>query len=236
MPENPNAIWSLRDLHLFKGLTPQELHELAPLLGTHHYHRGEFIFHLGEQADRLYFLEEGVTKLSVVSPDGRERILDIFRPGDTFGELFFGKDKRRMATAQALADVTAQTMTEEAFMGLMRTRPDLCLNFIRHLVDRQRRTVARMDALMHLKSGPRLLAVLLDLAERCGECTDDTYTLPETLTQADVAGMTGFDRSTVNGLINAYRRKRILGGLGRTIIVHRARAREELKRAGLMLD
>ncbi len=233
---NPGTIWNLRNLHLFKDLTPPELRELAPLLSTHHYPRGEFVFHMGEQADRLHFLEEGMIKLSVVSPDGRERILDIFRAGDTFGELFFGKDKRRMATAQALADATVRTMTEEAFMGLMRTRPDLCLNFIRHLVDQQRRTVARLDALMHLKSGLRLLAVLLDLAERCGECTNDNYALPETLTQTDVARMTGFDRSTVNGWINRYRRRRILGGHGSAIVVYRTRARELLKRAGLMLD
>jgi CRP-like cAMP-binding protein len=48
--------------------------------------RGEFIFHMGEEADRLYFLDKGTIKISVMSPEGEERILDILRAGNTFGD------------------------------------------------------------------------------------------------------------------------------------------------------
>ncbi len=46
-------------------------------------------------------------------------------------------------------------------MGLMRTRPDLCLTFVRHLVEQQRRTLTRLEALMHIRAGPRLLVSCL---------------------------------------------------------------------------
>ncbi len=101
MRNGQDAIWNLRNVHLFKGLATRELRELAPLLQTHDYHRGQVIFHMGEKADRLFFLDRGTVKISRISPEGEERILDVFNRGDTFGELFFGKDKRRVATAQA---------------------------------------------------------------------------------------------------------------------------------------
>ncbi len=235
MPNGQDAIWNLRNVHLFKGLATRELRELAPLLQTHDYHRGQFIFHMGEKADRLFFLDRGTVKISRISPEGEERILDVFNRGDTFGELFFGKDKRRVASAQAMTSVTARTMTEEAFMGLMRTRPDLCLNFVRHLVDHGRRTLARMEALMHVASGPRLLAMLLDLGERCAPLADDRYTLPGKLTQENLARMAGLNRSTASKIINEYRRNGILGGQRGMLVIHRSRARAALKKAGLTL-
>lgn len=233
MPNGHDAIWNLRDLRLFKGLTTRELRELALLLETRQYRRGQFIFHMGEKADRLYFLDRGTVKISLISPDGEERILDMFKPGDTFGELFFGKSRRRVAAAQAVTDVTVLTMTEEAFRGLMRVRPDLCLRFVRHLVDSQRRTLARMEALMHVASGPRLLAVLLDLGERCATLADDRYTLPGKLTQEHLARMAGLNRSTASKIINEYRRNGVLGGRRGMLVIHRGRARAALKRAGL---
>jgi CRP-like cAMP-binding protein len=236
MPYDWDSIWSLRNLRLFKDLTPEELREVSPFLDTHQYLRGEFIFHMGEEADRLYFLDKGTIKVSILSPEGEERILDIFRAGDTFGELFFGKAmRRRIGTAQAISNVTVRAMTGQTFMGLMRTRPDLCLHFVRHLVEQQRRTLMRVEALMHVDAGPRLLAILLDLAERCGQRTGDCYTLPEALTQGDLAGLVGLNRSTVSLLINDYRRKGILGGQGSILMIHPIPARTFLRKAGLML-
>lgn len=235
MPYHEDAIWSIRNLRLFQDLSREDLGKLSPFLSVRQYRRGEVIFRMEDQADRLYFLEVGTIKISVVSPGGEERILDIFRSGDTFGELFFGKNTRRLATAQALSDVTVRTMTGEAFMGLMRTRPDLCLTFVRHLVEQQRRTLTRVEALMHIRAGPRLLVILLDLAERCGQQAGDCYALPETLTQGDLARMTGLNRSTVSMLIKDFRQEGVLSGEGPILEIHPTPARVYLKEAGLVL-
>ncbi len=235
MSDHANGIWYLRNLHLFKGLTARELNELEPLLDRRDYHLGDVIFHMGESADRLYFLGRGTVSISVTSPEGEERILEIFKPGDTFGDLFLGQDRRRVGTARALTHVEVRTMTEEAFRNFARARPDLCLHFIRQLVDRQRRSLARIEALMHVASGPRLLATLLDLGERCAQLVDDRYTLPGKLTQESLALMTGLHRSTVSNLVNDYRRKKILGGQRGRLVLYVGRTRVALKKAGLVL-
>ncbi len=235
MSDHANGIWYVRNLHLFKGLTARELNELERLLDRREYRRGNAIFQMGERADSLYFLGRGTVSISVASPEGEERILEIFKPGDTFGDLFLGQDRRRLGTARALTDVEVWMMTEEAFRNFIRVRPDLCLSFIRQLVDRQRRSLARMEALMHVASGPRLLAVLLDLGERCAQLVDDRYTLPGNLTQESLALMTGLHRSTVSNLVNDYRRKKILGGERGRLVLYVGRIRGALKKAGLVL-
>jgi CRP-like cAMP-binding protein len=168
-----------------------------------------------------------------VSRDGDERILDIFRPGDVFGDLFLMTSARRIYSAEALTDATAYTMTEEVFHEVMSTRPHLRREFIRHLLRQQRRAILRLQALLHVKAGPRLLAMLLDLCDRLGQRTAAGWRLPRELTQADLANMTGLNRSTVSTLINRYRRRGILGGDARRLVVYRARVRDELESAGI---
>lgn len=162
------GIWNLRQLHLFAGLGARDFRALSGILREAAYRRGQYLFHMGDRADRLYFLQKGVVKISVLSRSGKERILEVFRPGDTFGELFLMSGARRIYTAQAVTAVRVYTATGEAFRALIRTRPDLSHNFIRHLVQQQRQAIRRLEALLTLEAGPRLLATLLDIGERVG--------------------------------------------------------------------
>lgn len=230
-----DPISTLRSLRLFADSPLQELREASRLLDVRYYRPGEFVFDVGEQAGRVYFLESGIIKITVVSPDGHERILDVVNAGDTFGEPFLSCGQRRTAAAQSLTASTVRTMAVEVFMNLMQTLPNLCLNFVRHLTDLQRRTLVRLDAQMQMDRGLRLLTVLLDLAERCGQRTGDNYTLPVELTQGELARMVGLNRSTVSVLLNYYRRSGILGGQGSMLVIHAIPARALVEEAGLFL-
>lgn len=227
------AVWGLRGLHLFSTLSHAELRELSPLLHRESHRRGEFLFHMGDRADRLYFLERGTVKAIVLSPDGDERILDVFRAGDLFGEVFFMTVARRIFAAQAVTPVTVYAMSEQSFAALLEQRPDLARNFIRHLARQYRRTTLRLQALLSASAGPRLLAILVDLGERLGRRVRGAHVLPTGLTQGDLAQMAGLHRSTVSTLINGYRRQGILGGRGHRLTVHRARAKALLERTGV---
>lgn len=229
------TIWNLRQLHLFTRLRPREIRALSHLLHEVTYRRGQFLFHMGDKADRLYFLRKGLVKISVLLQSGEERILEVFRTGDTFGELFLMTSSRRMYTAQAMTNVRVYTMTGDAFYSLMRLRPDLSHSFIRHLVRQQRRALLRLEALLALDAGLRLLAILLDLGERLNPDAPGTGALRLVLSQEELARMAGLHRSTVSTLINTYRRQGVLGGGGRSILIHRARAKAALERAGFPL-
>lgn len=92
---------NLRNLHLFAGLVPQELREAMRFLDTRYYRPDEFIFEMSEPPERLYFLERGIIKITIVTPDGRERILDIVNAGSAFGETFLSRGKRWTALRKA---------------------------------------------------------------------------------------------------------------------------------------
>ena len=226
----------LRHVRLLAGLAPQEVREVSRSLEIRRYRPGGFIFDMGEGADKVYFLDRGIVKVTIVSPDGRERILDVIDPGNAFGESFLTEERGRTAAAQSVTATIVRAMPAAAFMNLMQTLPKLCFNFIRHLSDVQRRTLQRLNAQMQTDRGLRLLAVLLDLAERCGERVGGGYRLPAELTQGEVARMVGLNRSSVSVLLNRLRRAGIVGGRGGTIVIYPTIAREELRKTGLLFS
>jgi CRP/FNR family cyclic AMP-dependent transcriptional regulator len=234
IPYHRDAIWNVRDLRLFETLTPPQLRKIKPLFEVRHYRQGDVLFQTGDTGNLLYFVEQGAIKVSLISAQGDERILDIFKPGDTFGELFVSQGHQRTATAQALSAAVVRTLTEDAFKRLMQVVPDVCHYFVRSLVEDQRHALVRLEAVMHMGAGPRLLTFLLDLAERCGSPTDGYSTLmPGRFTQDELARMVGLNRTTVTLFINRYRRRGVLGGRRNILLIHPARARAFLQKAGV---
>ena len=228
-----DELWNMRGINLFNGLTRDEIEEVLRLAPPKSYRKGEYIFYAGDAADALFLLQLGTVKISYVTLNGDEKILNVFRPGDIFGELFLGKYRHRVGEAQALDDVIVCRICEETFLSLTQRFPKIALNFIRHLADSQRETLARTHALMRADAKYRLSGILLSLARRyC--CTDpDWFELPASLTQEDIANMAGLNRSTVSSLINDLRRDGVLGGAGRSLSVNRTAIEALLEEAGL---
>ena len=207
---------------------------LAPYLHTQHYRRGAFLFQAGEVADQLFWICQGIVKLSAPTLEGGERLLNIFWPGDFFGMLWLSRDQRRVSSAQALSPVTAQT-TNGGLTKFLRLCPDLYTYLLQNMFDQQHRSTLRVEALLSADIGARLLAILLDLGERYGQPIADGYRLAADLTQEDIAHLVGLDRSTTSQLINRYRRDGVLGGRGRLLEIYQAPVRALLEQAGLAM-
>jgi CRP-like cAMP-binding protein len=217
---------------LLDGLSSQEVNAFMQSLKFLSFPRDSLIFRGGEAATTLYIVCEGVVKKTYGNARGDEHILNIYQPGDLFGQLFVGKYHHRIGHAIAVTDTLVAALDKDDFERLVQSIPALGLNFIRHLADEQRETLARIHAMRQADARHRLLGILLTLARR-SPGTNGWHCLPEGITQSDIANVTGLNRSTASVLINALRREGILGGSGRLIMVHRHYVEDLLDKAGL---
>lgn len=220
---------------LFARLTDGERRALAPYLQAQHYRRGAFLFHAGEVADQLFWIHQGIVKVSALTLGGGERLLNIFWPGDFFGMICVSGDQRRLAVAQAIAPTSALATTSAGLGHILRLHPDLAGDLMHDLIDQQRRITLRVEALLSADTGERLLALLLDFGQRYGQPIRDGYRLAADLTQEDIAHLAGLNRSTASLLINRYRRDGVLGGRGRRLEIYSEPAQALLERAGMAM-
>ena len=77
----------LREVRCFAKLSPEVIDALAAVATELPYSAGETIFLEGDPATGLFVLEKGVVKISRVSLEGREYIMHLVGPGESFNDV-----------------------------------------------------------------------------------------------------------------------------------------------------
>lgn len=222
-------------LELFQGLSPHELNIVYRHMRLSEYQSGETIFRAGEEAHHLHLIHQGLVKVLFITPDGSEKILRIAESGSIFGELFLGEYPFRVGYAVSMSDSMIYRISAQNLQHLIRCFPMISFNFIRHLVDSHRTTLAQLQSLLRMDSEGRLLGILLSLSRQLCSSDDDTFQLPSSITQEDLANLSGLNRSTVSSLINQFRRTGMMGGSGRILTINRAAIEQYLRKRGFEL-
>ena len=94
----------LANLAMFCEMSPAELDRIAAATVPLYFEKGQSIVQCGDPCTGLHVVVYGQVKLAFTSPQGVEKVLEIIRPGQTFGEALMFLDKPYIVFAQALAD------------------------------------------------------------------------------------------------------------------------------------
>ncbi|MBA3347228.1 MAG: patatin-like phospholipase family protein [Actinobacteria bacterium] len=117
---------------LFRGVGPETLSRLAREAAVVSLHGGEYLFSLGETADRLFVVRAGRLRVLVDGHDG-PRVVREAGPGDTLGELALLTGSVRSASVQAVRDTELLAVDAAAFDALLAEDPAFSRSLVREL-------------------------------------------------------------------------------------------------------
>jgi CRP/FNR family cyclic AMP-dependent transcriptional regulator len=213
-------------LQLFHGLGPGEMAEITASARALRKERGEFIYLPGDRAECVYVLRKGRIKLSVLSQSGKEFAIDIFQPGEIFGEFALVDEATRSNMAQALDDAMVWVFRKGDFIRLLETRPKLAMNYIRLVGGRRRRMEKKLSDITTKDVASRVCELLNEISTGSAPAPGATPELLVPLTHQDVASLIGASRQTTTTVLNDLERRDIIE-LGRGWI--RVRRLKELQ-------
>jgi len=180
----------------------------------------ETFFSQGDSADCIFYLQEGLARLVVVSAKGEEVTVSLISAGEFVGEESLAAVVGpRIATASAFTACTALKIVRSEMVKVMHDETAFTNMFVKFLLGRSMKTQA--DLIDHLFNGSekRLARVLLIMAEFDQPGTPDKYIPP--VTQETLASMIGTTRSRVSFFMNRFRSLGFIAYDGR-IQVHRS--------------
>lgn len=172
----------LRDSQLFAGLDDRALAEIETAASTRHVVKGEMLFAEGDVAASFFVVGSGKVKVFKLSPDGKEQILMIAKPGDTFAEAAIFNDSRYPAAAEAIEKGELAVINRERFLGLLGRNPELAFSLIARLCQLLRKLTVLVEGLSLTDVTTRLAHYLLKQVDRqtgAGDGNDVTLTLSE---------------------------------------------------------
>src|SRR5690625_1350099 len=198
MHEYPSLVFHLKNTELFEDLSEDELEQLSRITPYREFAAGEIIYHMEDPADALYFIRDGMVKVSMYFPNGKEMILGILGQYDIFGELLLLNSERRPNQAEAVTDTTLIVMPEQDFQKLLTEQPQIAMKFIRVMSTRLWQAQQFQAEVGAFDAPERLANLLLRLAQDFGVEGERGTIIDLSLTQQDLAKMIGATRETVS--------------------------------------
>ncbi|MGH2447546.1 MAG: Crp/Fnr family transcriptional regulator [Chloroflexota bacterium] len=193
----PAAQEALREVSLFRRLSPVELSGLASQTARHNYGKNQIIFLQGARGDGLYVVTDGHVAISRQGADGNELILFVHEPGEYFGELSLFDDEPRSATATAIDNCDVLFLPRAGFRVFIEQHPAAVFVCLEVIVRQLRRLTDLADEIALLDIRSRLARRLLKLVDR-GEVEAPGHHASVHITQQHLASMLGATRESVN--------------------------------------
>lgn len=204
---------------LFSGLEDEYLNEVAEIAVRRLFAKGETLFTEGEKAEGFYLLSSGSLKLCKISPDGREKVLHMVHPVETFAEAAFFGDGRYPAEARGVEKGEVLFFPREAFMGLLERNPRFSMNLIASLSLLLRRFARQIEELSFADAPARLASYLIDLADRKSTSFQGKTYLELDMRKGELASRLGTVSETLSRTLKKLKDEEVIEVDGNKVVV-----------------
>jgi CRP/FNR family transcriptional regulator, cyclic AMP receptor protein len=209
----------LRRVHIFSGLTEEQLTELASVAVPRRWAEGEVVFREGDPGDTCYVIQEGSVRVLRNHSDGRTITLAELRAGDLFGELAMFDTERRSATVEAGEDTRGIALLAGDMRRLLVRHPDMALKLLAAFADRLREANERISRQSFQTVASRVAGVLLEQAEAVTADGGPDHDILIRATRAQVAQLAGSSRESVSRFLATLDRAGLVScGRGKVVI------------------
>ena len=174
---------------------------------------GNMIFDMNDSSHDVFFVLQGIVRVVILSPSGREVAFNDIEAGGCFGELSALDGEPRSATCVARTNTEVAAVPASAFKRLVSEHPEVALETMCHLTGMLRRSTERILDLSVVAANNRVQAELLRLA-RVNAGERNTATLRPPPIHNEVASRVSTTRETV---------ARVFGDLTRQGLVEKTR-------------
>lgn len=190
------------------------------------FQRNELMYQPGEAAPFLSYLKFGYVRLYTVSENGQEISLNIFGPG-TFLPLISTDGKiKNQYYFEAMTSVQVWHLPVKEAPGLVEENADLILPLLINSLFSAGNLLSRIESLASGNAYTKVISVFIQLLSERVKPNEKNIRVDVPLTHRIIASLTGLTRETVTLQMLKLKKKGLVTGRGRNLIV---RSLEELK-------
>jgi CRP-like cAMP-binding protein len=195
-------ICTLRDSVLFAGLEEADFEHIHKPIEQLQLRHGDYLYHAGEKADRMFTIRSGLVKLVQYLPDGSQRIVRLLRATDVTGmEALVGGEYQHDAVIMQNTEICV--LPVDVVQRLSHENAALHQELMR----RWQRALSEADLwITQLSTGSakqRVARLLLKLV-----CDDDNRC--ELFNREDMGAILGITTETASRTVAEFKRKGLL--------------------------
>ncbi len=217
---------TLRSCQLFVGLPPADTAAIAAFTIPKHLAKGEYLFREGDRSEGFYIVQRGAINVHRVSAAGKEQVIHVFHPVESFAEAALATKGGYPADGRATEDSTVLLIPKPDFIELLRGRPELALRMLGSMSQHLRVLVGLLDDLTLKDMETRLANWLLKRCRR--PLTKAAQTIQLDRTKRVLAAEMGTTSETLSRTLAKFRDEGLLTVSGKTIAILQPSVLEQL--------
>ncbi len=211
----PDLLEALNRSHLFSELSEEQLERVRRHSHVTDMVEGESLFFQGEDAVSFHLVVSGRIKLFRVSPDGKEKVVEIMEEGATFAEaLMFMDAPHYPVTATALVPSRVISINGRDFKAMLHESIDTCFLLLGSMSFRLRTLIREIDALSLETGTARTISYLL----RQAPADSDSFDL--TVAKSVIASRLSVKPETFSRILKNLQDNNIVTIEGRRVTIH----------------
>lgn len=205
----------------FSGVIRAHLKELEQFSSHRSFERNQVIYFMDDPADELHLIASGRVKVLRVSPEGKEKIIDIYQAGDFFGELCICGGGKRADQAVALDPVIVTSFAIKGLLKLLPQKPELVLDLLLLVCGRLSEAHDQIATLAFDNIPHRLAKEILRLSHvPPSQQENGGVKLSVQLTHEELASLVGTSREIITMVMNQFRQQGLVDYRRRNIHVY----------------
>lgn len=193
----------ITNVPIFKGLTEEEMHEVALITTAQTLNKGEMVYMAGDKGGKLFVLHSGKVKISRISTGGKEQVIRIVGPGEFIGELSLLSAVPLTDNAEVMEISTMCVIEGEKLKELMTEYTSIAFKVMEELSKRLDRVETMVETINLNTVEQRLAKSLLILAEGKNEITLG-------MTKGDFASLLGMSQETLSRKLTIFQNEGLI--------------------------
>ncbi len=156
------AVEILSRCQLFAEVDVERRERLAALSTVRQFAKQQMIFHQGQECPGVYIVDSGMVRVFKTAPTGKEHVLHMVGPGQTFAEVAAIGNFPCPAHAEAVATTVCALIPLDRFRQAIAEDHQLCLEMMTGLCFWVRRLISLMEDLVLRDAMGRTARFLLE--------------------------------------------------------------------------
>jgi len=228
MTAERTKLWYLKNLDIFSHMRDEEHRMIDRYSRMREVKKGETLYFQGSSDKNLYILKKGAVKVTKLTPQGRELILDIIKGGSMFGEMTVMESGERDESAQVIEDGLICEMKRRDFDRLLEMVPGLSIRITKMLGLRRWKVENKLLDMLYSTVEQRLAKTILGMLDDFGVPHGEGFLLKIKLTHKDFADLIASTRETVTATLNKMKRGGLIDTEGKYVVVPSLERLQEL--------
>jgi len=223
---------TLRSCQLFTGLPSADISAVAAFVIPKHLAKGDYLFYEGTQSEGFYIVQAGAINVHRVNQAGKEQVIHVFRPVESFAEAALASAGGYPADARATESSTVLLVPKADFLELVRQRPELALRMLGSMSVHLRVLVGLLDDLTLKDMETRVANWLLNHCPK--PLPNDAVLVQLDRTKRVFAAEMGTTSETLSRTLAKFRDRKLLRVRGNAITITNPRELKALLKRHLV--